>query len=369
MRNLIRHACVPLVLLLAIASPAVGVENDLKERVEQRIQEEIQARQIVGLSVGLSFQGRPIETLHYGFENREKKIEASDDTMYRWASISKPLTAVVAMQLAAEDTLDLDRDVREYVLEFPEKPWPITARQLLCHQGGVVHYRNGEVIRTERDYDKANPFKDVVLALDTFNKSPLVAQPGTSYSYTTHGYILLGAVVQRAGDETFANLVTQRIATPLGMTTLRPDYQWEQIEHRAVGYQVNPFKQIIRSGNSDVSWKLPGGGFISNVGDLTRFGAGMIDGTLVDDETRALMWTAQATDDGSPTNYGLGFNIVTHEGRLIASHSGSQQKAATFLLMDPEAGLVVALMCNTEGVRLRDLARDLDAMIVEYMSN
>src|SRR5690606_39440750 len=66
------------------------------------------------------------------------------------ASISKPLTAVAAMQLALAQELDLEADVRVLVPEFPEQSWPVTARHLLCHQGGIVHYTNGKVVRVEQ---------------------------------------------------------------------------------------------------------------------------------------------------------------------------------------------------------------------------
>ena len=74
--------------------------------------------------------------------------------------------------------------------------------------------------------DLEHPFEDVVLALDSFKESPLVAAPGAKYSYTTHGYILLSAVVQRAGAASYWSQVRTRVCEPAGLTSLRPDYQW-----------------------------------------------------------------------------------------------------------------------------------------------
>ena len=96
--------------------------------------------------------------------------------------------------------------------------------QLLSHLGGIVHYSNGRVIRTEREYDTPHPYEDVILALDTFKESPLVSRPGVRHSYSSHGFILASAVVQRAGKQKFADQVNERIAKPAGMTTLQPDY-------------------------------------------------------------------------------------------------------------------------------------------------
>ena len=224
-------------LILLLPASALAQAPELKTQVRDRIANEIKAQSIVGLSVAIGESDHLILSESFGFEDREQNIAATNGTMYRWASVSKPMTAVVVMQLASENKLDLDAHVRTLVPEFPEKPWPITCRQLLCHQGGIVHYDNGKVIKTERKYTDPHPFADTIVALDYFKESPLIAEPGTKYSYTTHGYMLLGGVAQRAGKEPFAAEVKKRIAVPCGMSNLRPDYQWVSIPHRAVGYR------------------------------------------------------------------------------------------------------------------------------------
>jgi CubicO group peptidase (beta-lactamase class C family) len=223
----------------------------------------------------------------------------------------------------------------------------ITTRQLLAHLGGVVHYRNGPVVRTEREYDRVHPYESVILALDTFKESPLVCAPGEKHSYTTHGYILASAVVERAGEQKFAEQVRERIVEPLGMETLRPDYQWEEIPGRTVGYRKNVVG-VVRSTDTDVSWKLGGGGFISNVEDLARLAAGLIGDDLLDAEMKEMMWTAAVTRAGETTSYGLGFSVAEENGRLKVSHSGAQEKTRTRLVIYPDDGHGVVVMTNSE---------------------
>jgi serine beta-lactamase-like protein LACTB len=313
----------------------------------------------VGLSLAILRDGDVVTVRHYGHADRENDVRAGDATLYRWASISKPVTAVAAMRLVETGALDLDADVRKLVPEFPEKPFPITARQLLCHQGGVVHYTNGKVVPRKRDYDVEHPFADVVVALDRFADSPLVCEPGTKHSYTTHGYMLLGAVVQRAAKQPFHEFVAATIAKPLRMTTFRPDYQWEAIEHRAVGYRRGAAGQLVRSTDTDVSWKLAGGGYLSNVRDLGRFGAGLLRGAILDAKTYDAMWTSVPTKDGNATRYALGFAIGSRGDEKVVSHSGAQEKTSTSLLLVPARKVGVALMSNTEGLRLHPLGETL----------
>jgi CubicO group peptidase (beta-lactamase class C family) len=332
--------------------------GDVHRAVAERVTAEVEKQAIVGLSVGLVIDGVLARTLHVGFEDRERGIAASDRTMYRWASISKPLTAIVAMIAASEGRLDLDRDIRELVPEFPEKPWPITGRQLLTHQGGIVHYTNGRVIRTRREYAVEHPFADAILALDMFKESPLVCEPGTRHAYTTHGYMLLAAVVERAMDSPYTVLVRERIALPLGMTTLRPDYQWEDIPNRAIGYRRR-LGEIIPSTDTDVSWKLGGGGWISNVEDLARLAKGLMSDDMLPESTREAMWTRQTTRDGVATNYGLGFTLGELDGTRLVGHGGSQEKTRTSLLIAPDHRAAVAIMCNSEFANLGALTRDV----------
>jgi len=348
-----------------VREPTVtALGGELAARVDTITREDFARQNLVGLSLAIARAEGTVHVAHFGFEDRERGVSCSDATLYRLASISKPITAVVAMQLAREGKLDLSLDVHDYVPEFPAQLFPITARQLLCHQGGIVHYTNGPVVETPPRTDVAHPFEDAVDALTTFAASPLVCEPGTQYSYSTHGYMLLGAVLQRAAGERFEDLVSKRIADPLAMTTLRPDKQWIEIPHRTIGYRKDTAGAIVPSIDSDVSWKLAGGGFICCVEDLARFGSGMLECRVVERTTREQMWTAQLTKSGAITEYGLGFRVDSYRGERLIFHSGSQEKTRTRILFLPERDLVVVLMCNSEWADLQPLGqRLLDALI------
>jgi len=305
---------------------------------------------VVGMAVGVIEDDRIVYLKGYGYADRERKIPVTTRTMFRWASVSKPVTAIAAMQLVERGRLDLDADVRRYVPEFPDKGVKITLREVLGHQGGIVHYDNGPVIRTQRKYAEAHPWADVIAALDTFKESPLVNAPGEKYSYSTYGYILASAVVQRAGGEPFAQQVRERIVEPLRLTTLQPDYPWVDIPDRATGY-VKRDDKIVRSTDTDVSWKLGGGGYISDIADFAGFAKGLIDRRLVSAHSEKLMWTPQKLADGTPTHYGIGFDLTADGGdRLRVAHSGSQEKTRTWLVIYPHEKRGVVIMTNSEWV-------------------
>ena len=354
-RKLLLAPLVSALCLLTALLPAADLDKVATERLDGILEGELQKQSLVGAALGVIVNGEVAYLRGYGLADRENKIPVTRKTLFRWASISKCLTSVTAMQLYEKDLLDLSRDVRSYTPEFPDKKALISPRDLLCHQGGIVHYSNGEVIHTRRQYDVPHPFESVVLALDTFRESPLVNQPGEKFSYTTHGYILLSAVIERAGREKFASQVEKRITRPLGMTTLQPDYQWKNIPHRAVGYRKKN-KKVVPSTNTDVSWKLGGGGFISNIDDLALFAKGLINGKLVRPETERLMWAPQKLKNSKSTTYGYGFNINGTGKELQVAHSGGQEKTRTRMVIFPGKRMGVVVMSNSEHCNSKSLA-------------
>ena len=342
----------PFLLLVLLAVPA-SAQAPKYAAADKAAAAEIEKQKLVGTAVVVIDSGKVAWSKGYGFADREKEVAVDPAvTSFRWASISKPVTAVAALQLVEAGKLDLEADVREYVPEFPDKGTKITVRQLLCHQSGIVHYTNGKVVKTEAKYAQPHPFTDVVVALDTFKESPLVHTPGEKYAYTTHGYILLSAVVQRAGKRPFAEQVEARVAKPLGMTKFLPDYHWEDIPNRAFGYVRISDVILLRAAanDPDVSWKLGGGGFTSPATDLAAFGVGLLNRKLVSEKTEKRMWTpTKPAGEKGERPYGLGFALGTTPGGVKwVGHSGSQQKTRTSLILDPETKRGVAVMTNSE---------------------
>lgn len=326
---------------------AQSLTPEAKALADKIVKEEKARQELVGVAVALIKDNKIVYLKGFGYENKKAQIAVTGKTLFRWASISKPVTAVTALQLAEKGLLDLDADVRDYVPEFPKKHGRITTRQLLCHQAGIVHYSNGRVIRTRRTYTEPHPFKNVIHALDRFKDSPLVHKPGEKFAYTTHGYILLSAVVQRAGKKAFAAQCESRIFSVLKMKTMRPDYQWEKIPHRAVGYRKTLGK-ITVSTNTDVSWKLGGGGFVSNVEDMAKFAQGLMTGQLLTKKSADMAWQRQTTLTGKKTRYGLGFSVSGQGKDLKVGHSGAQEKTRTYMSLYPKKGIAVVVMTNSE---------------------
>jgi CubicO group peptidase (beta-lactamase class C family) len=338
------------------ARPAVSSSNSLPsetvEAIRAAVTEEMSRLGIPGLSLAVAEAGEVRHEAGFGFADVENEVPARPETVYRLASVSKPMTAVAVMKLAQDGRLDLDAPVTRYCPEFPEKPWPVTSRQLLCHQGGVRWYRPDEQPMTRR-------FTSLAQGLALFGDDALAFEPGTKVLYSTYGYTLLGCAAARAGGQPFLTLLQETVLTPAGMTATRTDDVRELIPNRAQGYVRDGSGQLLNSALADMSYKVPGGGLCGTAPDVARFGAALLSGRLVTHETLQRMLTRQKTRDGRATGYGLGLTLGTRGGQREAWHQGGQERVSTVLYLRPDGDLAVALLANLEKVQpqVLDLAR------------
>jgi serine beta-lactamase-like protein LACTB, mitochondrial len=355
-RHVFTRAALILLLLAQTAAAAQTTSQlpaDKIEKIEKAISAEMSRQNIPGLSVAIVAEGKLRWANGYGLADLENYVPAKSTTVYRLGSISKSITAIAVMQLAERGKLDLDAPIQKYCPSFPQKQWPITTRQLLGHLAGVRHYKSDAEFLSTRHYNSVSE------GLDMFKDDPLLHEPGTKYSYTTHGYAILGCAVEGASGMRFADYVTANIFKPAGMDTMRVDDVFEIIHNRAQGYFKTQSGQLRNSTLADTSYKIPGGGFCSTVIDLARFAIAVQAATLVKQETLGQMWTRQKTRDGKETTYGLGWAISDRAGMREIQHGGGQQRITTNLYMVPEKGLAVVLMVNLERANLAALTHQI----------
>jgi serine beta-lactamase-like protein LACTB, mitochondrial len=346
---------------LALASPASPVVHQaelarplpppLAEAVATAVSEEMSRFGIPGLSLAIAEGGELRFAAGYGFADVENEVPAVPETTYRLASISKPITAVAALQLAERGRLDLDAPAWRYCGAYPAKPWTMTPRQLLCHQGGVRGYRTGEPVQRH--------YSSVPEAVAVFKDDPLAYEPGTSVLYSTYGYCLLGCVVEGAAGRPFAEVLQDQVFVPAAMTGTEVDDARALIPRRAGGYVRDGSGELLNSAFADVSYKIPGGGLCGTAPDVARFGLALLSGRLLARQTLRQMLTPQRLRTGRVTGFGLGLTVGVHSGRREAWHIGGQERVSTLVYLRPDSGVVVAILSNLEKVQapLLDLGR------------
>lgn len=307
-----------------------------------------------GMSVAVVVDDRIAWEGAAGQADVENGVPAGADSVYRIASISKPIAATAVMQLVERGMVALDDPVRKYLPFFPDKGGLVlTIRHLLTHTSGIRHYKPGEMENMVR-YDS------IEAAAKVFEDDPLLFTPGAKYSYSTYAYNLLAGVVERASGLTYEAYLNEHVFEPAGMKATRFERAEDLVPHRVRQY-VKAEGGIENAHYADLSVKWAGGGILSTAGDLARFHVALDEGRLLKRETLRQMYTPALLADGSRTSYGLGWMITTDAtGRTWIAHSGGATGGSTFLLRNPDAKVAVVVLCNVQNAgNLRKLAQDI----------
>jgi serine beta-lactamase-like protein LACTB len=318
---------------------------------------------VPGVSVAVVENGQYEWASGFGLADVENNVPASEHTLFRLASISKPLTATAAMELWERGKLDLDAPVQKYCPSFPQKPWPISTRQVMGHLAGIRHYKTGG----QNDLEGGNTkhFDDPIQAgLNFFKDDALLSEPGTHFHYSTQGYTLVGCVVEGASGSNYVQFMRENVFLPAGMEQTRTDDRFAIILHRTAFYQKNEAGTVLNADFLDSSYKIPGGGWLSSAEDMARFEVAILNDKLVRRATRDLMWTPLKPSDGSKDGYGLGWGNGDEGGIATIGHSGGQQGTSTAFSMAPAQRAGVVVLTNMEDAGASDLAQELLKIVV-----
>jgi serine beta-lactamase-like protein LACTB, mitochondrial len=331
--------------------------DEKRTPVEAAVSKFMASTHAPGVSVAVIENGEYEWASGFGFADLENSVPASEHTLYRMGSISKSLTAVGALELWERGQIDLDAQVQKYCPAFPQKPWPITTREVMGHLGGIRHYKGGPddlEIGNTKHFD--NPIQ---AGLDFFKNDPLVAEPGTHFHYSTQGYTLVGCVMEGASGAKYVDYMRQNVFVPAGMEHTQTDNRFAIISYRTRFYQKTESGTVQNADFLDSSYKIPGGGWLSSAEDMGHFEVAVLNDKLIKRSTCDLMWTPLKPSDGSKDNYGLGWGTFTEDGVFYVGHSGGQQGTSTDFLIAPEKRVGVVVLANMEDVSSNTLAKEI----------
>ena len=315
------------------------------EEAEVIFNEFAERNDIPGTAVAVSIDGEIVWSEGYGFADLEQNVKVYPQrTKFRVGSVSKPFTAAALARLYEAGLIDLDLPIQTYVPDFPKKKWPITPRQLAGHTAGIRHYRGDEFLSSQH-------YPTVEEGLTIFADDPLLFEPGTDYSYSSYGWNLVSAAIEGASGVSFLTFMQDSVFIPLEMYHTAADYTNRLVPRRSRFYVKGQNGQIIPAPFVDNSYKWAGGGFLSTVEDMVRFGQAHLDGSAADEATIQEWIRPQKTTDGESTNYGIGWQSgVDDAGRAWFGHSGGSVGGITQLIVYPEQRIVVAMLTNLSPV-------------------
>ncbi len=330
--------------------PSPNFKNEVRVLVEKfRIE-----HRVPGLTLAVALQDSLVWEAAFGLADVENAVPLSAQTVFRIASISKPIAAIAVMQLVEQGKVSLDDDIRKYVPAFPKKRWRVTIRHILTHTSGIRHYRPGEFLIKDH-------FDTLEQAIAIFREDSLKFEPGTDYSYSSYAFNLLAGVVEKASGMSFEEYLRKFVWEPSGMRRTFFEHQLVIVPLRSRQYFIRD-NELLNAPFVDLSIKWAGGGMISSAGDLIRLHIALDKGILLSEATRRLMQTPYTLKNGKTISKGLAWSISRDsEGHTIVSHSGGATGGTTFLGRIPETGFALAILTNLQGIGkpLRELFEEI----------
>jgi serine beta-lactamase-like protein LACTB len=351
-------------ILLPFSFAQIGKPSAEKRmQLEAAVSRFMAKNNLPGISIAVVENGEYEWSKGFGMADLENLVPATSQTLYRLASISKPITATAAMVLFERGKLDLDVPIQTYCPAFPKKEAPITTRELLGHLAGIRHDRthsfdDPEITNTKHVDDPISG------GLDYFKDDPLVAPPGTKFSYSTNGYTVVGCVIEGASGTKYADFVRENVLRAAGMTRTRVDDHSAIIPSRTRFYSKDSSGAVINSRFVDIGFKTAGDGWLSSAEDMAKFEVAMLNDRLVTRATRNVMWTPEKSSDGKQTPYGIGWAIDDDLPHTV-SHGGGEWGTSTFIMLAPEQRAGVVVLTNLNGDHLAsDLGPELMKIVL-----
>lgn len=289
-------------------------------------------------------QGKIVYQGAFGMANREWNIPNRTDTRFMLGSISKPLTATLALIQVQKGLLHLDSTIDHYLPAFKNKPAAkVTIRQLLSHTSGIPNYdiipdffpRISRQRYAREDYVKV------------FADSALAFKPGTQYLYSSWGYFTLGYIMEKVSGKSYSELMKADIFDKAGMKNSGSYYHTQVVKYRATGYDYG-FGGYTSSDFRDQSNTMGTGDLYSTVEDMFRFHLALTDHRLLNEELTRLMFTPGI----EPARYGFGWFNKTFKYSptdSVASnfHLGMTEGFISFLRRIPATNTMVIILCNS----------------------
>jgi CubicO group peptidase (beta-lactamase class C family) len=370
---MLRIACFALLLV-----PAFAAAQD-KDPIRDRFVKFGADGELSGAVVLVGTKDKILYAGATGMANFKDRIPMEKSTLFRIASMTKPITAIAIMMLVDEGKLSVDDAVEKHLPVFKgqmlvaakdkesttlKKPTrPITLRDLLTHTSGMGQYPAGLAdLYTKRNYTLAE-------ATIAVSQVPLVREPGVEWSYNNPGIDTLGRIVEVASGMSFEKFLQTRIFDPLGMkdSTFYPTA--EQAKNVALTYGVKDGKLVAAPNNLlDVMAKpkhpVPAGGLYSTAGDQAKLYQFMLNGgrigekQLLSEKSLKQMTTTQTgkikTGFVDGMSWGFGWQVVAEpNGATEALSAGSYGHGGAFGTqgwIDPKKGVFYILMIQRTGL-------------------
>jgi N-acyl-D-amino-acid deacylase len=378
---------------------SAGEDDERFASYDRLMHDFMKEHRVPGAAVAVTHQGRVVFARGYGYSDIAAGEVAQPTSLFRIASISKPITAVAILQLIEQKKLKLDDKVFEALNseddikaagdKFDPRLREITIRHLLEHRGGWDRGQSFDAmfqsVRFAKQVGVKAPADQAAIIKAMFSQK-LDFDPGERYAYSNFGYCLLGRVIEKISGQDYPDYVKKKVLAPIGITTMRigATRLGGRAKNEVRYYQPGIGKSVF---DADLDKEIPHpygawnlesmdshGAWIASTVDLAKFAAAFDDPDncpILNRQSIELMYRrppglAGHEDDGSKKDvyYSLGWsNRVLGDGKLNHWHTGSLPGTAAILIRRHDGRNFVALLNCRVSPSANHLGRAIDSLL------
>ena len=356
--------CFALVILLASNPAGVAAQGEKNSGAIDALFSPLASAKSPGVAVLVRKNYQTVFERGYGARELRSFAKIDARTNFRLASCTKQFTAMSIMLLVHDGKVRYDQTLTQIFSGFPAYGKAITVRHLLNHTSGLPDYEDlmaaAEKHKGAAIWDETKQIQDsevlTLLEQESAGKFP----PGTQWSYSNSGYVLLGLIVAEVSGKSFPEFLAERIFAPLKMSgTLAYVKGKQEIANRAYGHskEGTGWKETDQSSTSAT---LGDGGIYSSLEDLAKWDEALARQALLSEsEMKAALTPATLTTgaqptwpvnsdrpEGTPASYGFGWFLDPYRGHQRMWHYGDTVGFHSYIARFPADKLTVIVLCN-----------------------
>lgn len=359
------------VSLVLLAIVAVGAAQSPRQLTPHQQLIRVIKHDQPGAAVLVRKAGKTVYTVGVGVRSLGAPAPIDERTNFRLASVTKQFTAMAVMLLVREGKLTYETRLTQVFPDFSLGDG-ITIRNLLNHTSGLPDY---EVLMDHADkkWTPEDQISDAEVYELLKNAPRLNFAPGTKWSYSNSGYVMLGLVVGKISGKPFDEFMQQRIFDRLGMrNTLAYIKGKNVVPYRALGH-VKEGDSLVQHDQSSTSATLGDGGVYSNLNDLELWDQALRRNTLISAAEMSFALTPVRLKDGSvphwdsgpgdsdplngkPVEYGFGWFLDPYKKHERMWHYGDTSGFQTAIERFPKDDLTVIVLCNRTDIDPKEIA-------------
>jgi len=365
-----KRSLLSLTIMVVSLTVPMSAQTDKFAKFKETYLKGVNEVSIVGSSFVFVKDGKTVSEIHHGSANVEKKQPVDLDTIYHWASNTKPFTGIAIMQLRDRGLLKLDDPVTKYLPELREvhnkfgSMDDITIRQLMTHSSGF----RGSTWPWDKGQDW-EPFEPAEYSqlVAMFPFTEILFKPGSKFSYSNPGIIFLGRIIEKLTGDDYEVYVDKNILKPLAMHRSYFDTTpYHLLKHRSHSYYVRDGKRTDGRFDVNTGITVSNSGLNSPISDMVKylnFLTGVSTGsrsdrvsydTILKRSSLDEMWQPQlpTTVDangniGFTTDIGLIFFLNRHNNRTFLGHGGDQNGFISYIDLEPARRQASIIVFNT----------------------